>query len=870
MAEFTWHDRPAKEVLNALHSRRGGLTLEEAKERLAEQGKNALPKKSAKSGWSILVAQFASPFMIILLFAAVVSFVLGEWVDVTVISLAILVNSLLGFFEEYKADRSLQALKSYLPQEVRVRRDGQLIRIDAREIVVGDILVLLSGDKVPVDARLFSINAFEVTEAALTGESQGVKKQVEKVALKSGTGDRLSMVFAGTAVITGRAEAVVTATGLQTELGKISQLVEDVDDAKTPLQQQLNHFAKSLGALLVGLSVFIFAIGLLRGFDLVEMFYLSVALAVAAVPEGLVVAVTVVLAIGMQRILKKKALVRKLIAAETLGSVGVICMDKTGTLTTGKMEVSIVRLLGKELSLNQSSPEMSALVNLLQDMDDIAIEKDAVTGVSVVKGTPTAIALHQFMESLREASRVDKQMIGEIPFTSERKYSARSFRGAKGVSIVALGAPDILVHKLKGTDQDRAKASAVIEELAQGGHRVLLAAERKDRALKGELSEEDIQDLTLIGFIGLKDPLRAGSAETVQAARNAGLRPVMITGDHPQTARLIALEAGIEAGEGAVMTGAELDEMSDGALAKRIETTHVFARVIPLHKLRIIQAWQAKGKSVAMTGDGVNDAPALKAADMGIALGSGTEVAKETSDMVLLDNRFATIVDAIREGRIIFDNLRKIVVYLMIGTFSELILVASALLVGLPLPILPAQILWINLITDGLPGVALGFEPGEKGIMNEPPRKKRTPLLNRELKMMILFAGILTDLVLFALFYYLLEIDMEINQIRTFIYMVVGLSSLGYAMAVRTLRGSIFSHSPFKNPLFVLALVVGLVLQFVPILIPFVRDLFQLMPLNGLEWILVASLVLLNLTIIELIKWGFNRKKVQGSRGRGI
>jgi calcium-translocating P-type ATPase len=860
MTEFTWHSRPAKEVLDALHSRREGLSLEEAKERLAEQGQNALPKKSAKSGWSILVAQFASPFMIILLFAAVVSFLLKEWVDVTVISLAILVNSLLGFFEEYKADRSLQALKSYLPQEVRVRRGGQLIRIDTKDIVVGDILLLLSGDKVPVDARLFATHAFEVSEAALTGESQSVKKRVKEVALKSGTGDRVSMVFAGTSVTAGRAEAVVTATGTRTELGKISQLVDEIDDEKTPLQQQLDRFAKSLGALLVGLSILIFVIGLLRGFELVEMFYLSVALAVAAVPEGLVVAVTVVLAIGMQRILKKKALVRRLIAAETLGSVGVICMDKTGTLTTGKMEVSALRVLGPALPLDGKQQEVGRIVQLLRDMDDVVMEVDAKTGDERTSGTPTSVALHTYTTGRLDLGRVEKQIVGEIPFTSDRKFAARSFRVSDGMSLSVLGAPDILVRFLMGTDHDRAAVLRVLDELTLSGHRVLLAAERKQVPDHGVLTDALVQDLSLVGFIGLKDPLRDGSAETVQAARDAGLRPVMITGDHPQTAQLIAREAGIDATEGSVMTGAELDEMSDAVLLKRIETTHVFARVIPIHKLRIIQAWQKRGKSVAMTGDGVNDAPALKAADMGIALGSGTEVAKETSDMVLLDNRFATIVDAIREGRIIFDNLRKIVVYLMIGTFSELILVAAALLAGFPLPILPAQILWINLITDGLPGVALGFEPGEKGIMKEPPRKKHAPILNREMKMIILSAGILTDVVLFGVFYYFLEEKVEISQIRTFIYMVVGLSSLGYAFSVRTLRGSIFSSSPFKNRFFIMAMVTGLILQFVPIMIPVVRDLFQLTPLNALEWSLVVFLVLLNLVIIECIKWGFNRK----------
>ena len=863
MNQFTWHDQPAKEVLNALHSRAAGLTQEEAKERLEEQGPNALPEKAVKSGWSILAAQFASPFMLILLFAAVVSFLLKEWVDVAVIALAVLVNSLLGFFEEYKADRSLQALKSYLPEETQVRRSGQVMRLSAADLVVGDVLLLRAGDKVTADARLFSTHAFQVSEAALTGESQSITKQTDPVSASSGIGDRTSMVFAGTQVTAGRAEAVVTATGSRTELGHISKLVESVEDEETPLQRQLGKFAKGLGLLLVTLAGLIFVIGLLRGFALVEVFYLSVALAVAAVPEGLVVAVTVVLAIGMQRILKKKALVRKLVAAETLGGVSVICMDKTGTLTTGEMEVKTIRSLTGTLALEDNSQDMRTVLTVLSHMDDVLIEHDK-NGEEIIKGSPTTRALHGFQSTHAEHVPVTAKLISEIAFTSERKYAARSYTGKEGVVVYVLGAPDILLQRLAGNDQDRQLVVRILDDLTRGGYRVLLAAQQR-LPEHDTLEEEMIQDLVFAGCIGLMDPLRKDSAETVQAARRAGLRPIMITGDHPETARLIAREAGIDATKQAGLTGMELDALSDEQLRDRIESTHVFARVVPEHKLRIIRAWQEKGKSVAMTGDGVNDAPALKAADIGIALGSGTSVAKETSDMVLLDNRFSTIVDAIREGRIMFENLRKMVVYLMTGTFSELILVAGALLIGLPLPILPAQILWINLVTDGLPGVALAFEPGEKGIMNEPPRKKTAPILDREMKFIILLAGFATDLVLFGLFFYLLGEERPIEEIRTFIFMSLGLSSLMYAFAVRTLRSSALSSNPFKNKMLVVAIVLGLVLQFIPIFIPKMRELFQLTLLNPVEWGVLILLAVANLGIIEIVKWAFNKKQTRGA-----
>lgn len=859
MNQFTWHDRPAKDVVNALHSRSAGLTTVEIEERLEEYGQNVLPKKAGKSAWSILVAQFASPFMIILLFAAIVSFVLKEWVDVTVISMAILVNSLLGFFEEYKADRSLQALKSYLPEEVQVRRGGEALRINARDLVVGDILLLAAGDKVTADARLIEAHALEVGEAALTGESQSIVKQVKEVTAEASIGDRLSMVFAGTQVTAGRAEAVVTAIGIHTELGKISKLVDDVQDEKTPLQKQLHRFAKKLGFFLVGLAIFVFVVGLLRGFAFVEMFYLSVALAVAAVPEGLVVAVTVVLAIGMQRILKKKALVRKLVATETLGSVGVICMDKTGTLTTGEMHVEQLR--GLDGVIDPNSKAAAEIIECIARLNAVLVEKDAKTGKELLRGNPTSIALHQFLGELKNMPNNDAKLLGEIPFTSERKYAARMYSAATGQVLYALGAPDILLERLAGTDAVRQRILVVLNQMIAEGHRVILAGSRNESVNAGNLNDKDVCDLAFLGLIGLKDPLRKDSAQTIALARSAGLRPIMITGDHPETAQLIAQEAGIDASPGAILTGADLNAMSNEQLSQKIATTAVFARVVPLHKLRIVQAWQSRGKSVAMTGDGVNDAPALKASDVGIALGSGTEVAKETSDMVLLDNRFATIVDAIREGRIIFDNLRKMIVYLLTGTFSEIVLVAGALLLGLPLPLLPAQILWINLITDGLPGVALAFEEGEKGIMQEPPRKKGAPVINREMRAIIISAAGVTNLVLFSLYLYLLSQNMPIAEIRTFIFMGLGLSSLVYVFAVRRLRSSAFSKGALKNRVLLFAIGAGLILQFIPVLSPTIRDLFDLAMLAPFEWLVLGGVAVVNFLLIEFVKWVFNRRR---------
>jgi Ca2+-transporting ATPase len=851
MGAFTWHDRSPKEVMDALHSRSSGLTQEEVNER-RQEGSNKLPESKAKSRLSILAAQFASPFMVILLFAAVVSFFLQEWVDVAVIAIAILVNSLLGYVEEYRADQSLQALKSYLPVEARVRRDGKVQTIEAKDIVVGDLVLLQAGDKVTADGRLVSGQGLEVNEAALTGESTSVKKRLRAVAIGAGLGDQVSMVFAGTQVVAGKAEVLVTAIGQATQLGKISGLVNEVEEKETPLQKQLSRFARRLGLFLVGISVMVFFIGLARGFELVEMFYLAVALAVAAVPEGLVVAVTVVLAIGMQRILKKQALVRHLVAAETLGSVEVICMDKTGTLTTGEMAVAkIFDAKGKVMGAKTVLP-------FLGRMDDVTKQMNE-QGEEELSGTPTAQALHRFL--VEHGGEVERErVLGEIPFSSKWKYSARLHAETGGALLSVLGAPDVLLPLVHGSDRMKQALLAEIERLTEAGYRVLFAAQRSMK-LQKTLTGADIIDLEPIAFIALEDPLREDSARTVKAARKAGLFPVMITGDHPETARRIAENIGLLKKGEQVLTGAELEALTDEQLTERIPKTQVFARAIPEHKMRIIRAWQGHGKSVAMTGDGVNDAPALKAAEIGIALGSGTSVAQETSDMVLLDNRFATIIDAIKEGRILFDNLRKMVVYLLTGTFSEMILVTGALLLGLPLPLLPAQILWINLITDGLPGVALAFEEGEPGVMQEPPRKKRTPVINKEMRAIIVGAAFVTNVVLFSLYLYLLRDGVAIEEIRTFIFMGLGLSSLTYVFAVRRLRSGAFSGNPLKNKVLIGSIFLGLGLQFLPVLLPSLRSLFGLTVLHPFEWIILAGLAIVNFFLIEIVKWVMNRGK---------
>lgn len=848
--QVAWHHLKIEEALENLEVDKNGLSKEEIEERREEYGPNELPKQKGRAWYRILFSQFANPLMIILILATGTSLVFQEWLDVFVIWAAISINVILGFVEEYKADKSLEELKKYLPEEVRVRRDGEIREIKSTEIVPGDILIISTGDKMTADARIIKSESFEANEAALTGESAPVKKSAKPVDVGVSTPDQTSMVFAGTTAVAGHAEAVVIGTALNTEIGRITGLVSEVKDEKTPLQQQLDKFAKIIALAFGALAIMVFVLGVARGQDAVEMLKISIALAVAAVPEGLVVAVTVILAIGMQRILKRDALVRRLVASETLGSVSVICVDKTGTITTGEMAVDEVRLEDEKLlklALHHNS-SVETTVN--------------TEGEEELTGSSTEIALWRYVEE--EAKELEKkgcEKQSEIPFDSSRKYSAVLIECEGEQMLFAVGAPDVLLDLSDLSDEERKKTRETFEDMTARGLRVLMAAKKESPGIEGNLDEDDVVDLKPIGILGLRDPLREEVIKAIKGARSAGLRPIMITGDHPKTAMSIAQESGLIREKGEMITGAELNEMSEAEFEQRVEKIDVYARVMPSHKVRIVKAWQNKGQSVAMTGDGVNDAPAIKAADIGIAVGSGTQVSKETADMVLLKNSFSTIVAAIREGRIIFDNVRKVTVYLLADSFSEVIIVVGALIFGLPLPLLPAQILWINLITDGFPAAALTFEPGEKGIMHEPPRKKKEPILNAEMRVLTFIIGIFTASLLFSVFFFLYKKGLPIEEVRTFVFVKLGLDSLIYVFAVRKFRSSAFTTNPFENKWLVLGVMAGLVLQLLPLLIVPLRELFGFHMLTPIEWIAVIALASLNFVLIEIVKALYNRSR---------
>ncbi|MBU1110479.1 cation-translocating P-type ATPase [Patescibacteria group bacterium] len=849
---------------------RSGLSEAEARKRLQELGSNQLPEKKPPTSWQILIEQFKSPLVYILLFAFLISLLLAHWEDALVISGALLLNTVLGYFQEKKALNILEELKKMVHPTAKVLREGHIKEIDASQVVSGDIILLASGDKIPADARLFEENDLEIIEAALTGESVPSAKNINILSTDTPTADRENMVFMGTVVGRGKGRAVVVNTGEGTELGKIALLVSETVEEDTPLQQQLSHFSILLSRLVGIICLLIFGLGVLQGGDIPEMLATSVAVAVAAIPEGLLVALTVVLALGMQRILKKKGLVRHLIAAETLGSTSVICSDKTGTLTQGEMQVSHVHCGGFlpdgeiDKETHSLALKIGALCNdaVVENMDE-ELEQWRVIGDSTEK----ALLLSAVQGGYGLDNLIAKfPRLGELPFNENRKFMATLHEDlSRGERLLMVkGAPELILersHYVMNSGRKEILSESIrsdiqrsFEALSEKGLRVLAVAYKEWNTSKTEITEQDVADLVYTASVSLKDPLREDARETIELCRQAGITPVLITGDHLLTAKTIAEEAGFVLNSESIIEGRELDQLSDKELGGRVRNLQLYARVSPEHKLRIIDAWQKQGEVVAMTGDGVNDAPALKKADIGVALGSGTEVAKEASDLVLLDDRFSTIVSAVREGRVIFDNLRKIITYLLADSFSEIVLVMGGLLIGFGSPISAAQILWVNLITDGLPHLALTMEPQESDIMERPPRRRRENILNAEMKTIIFLIGLLTDFVLLTLFWLLSRRNLPIELVRTIIFAGLGIDSLIYVFSCKSLRRPLWRINIFSNYWLILAVLGGWLLQLAAIYFRPLQDLLNTVPLPFLYWSYLLIIALVKVLLIELVK----------------
>ena len=803
-----------------------GLSSEESQARLNKFGPNELAKAPGLSSLKLFLSQFKSPLVYVLVFAGIVTLFLKDFTDSIVIFAAVFLNTILGFYQERKAQKSLIALRSLLSPHAKVIRNGKREVIDARQVVPGDLVILEIGERVPADGVLLATTDLSLNEAILTGESMPVKKENE------------GKVYMGTTVVTGIAKMRVTETGGETKMGKIGQRVVEVEEEKTPLQEQIGSLAKTL-AILVGIfSLLIFLIGAFLGQDLLTMFVTSVAVAVASIPEGLAVTLTVILALGMQKILKRKALMRKLLATETLGSVSVICADKTGTLTEGRLQVVEADFTDQDLGV-----KAAILCNDLRD--------------------PLELAMWDWAKQRMKPKTVQEKYprIDEIPFSPKEKYIATLHPELLLVS----GAPEVILARTQLKTKDAKIWQKKLQDYGQKGYRLVGFAFKKTNK-KGKIGKEDLKDLEWLGILIYEDPIREGVEASLKEAQKAGITVKVITGDYPSTALAVLKKIKIKIDDSRlqVMEGEELNKISVEELTKRVKEVVLFARVDPEQKLKIVQALKDQGEVVAMMGDGVNDAPALKTADIGIVVGEASDVARETADMVLLDSNFGTIVAAIEEGRAIFENIKKVVLYLLSDSFAEVILIGGSLLLGLPLPITAAQILWVNLIEDSLPGIALAFEPSEKEVMSEPPRDEKAPIIDFELKVLIFVIGILTDVILLGLFVFLLKGFLHLHFIQTVIFVALGIDSLFYVFACRSFRKTIFHKSILANKPLLASVGIGFFLLLAAVYLPFLQTLLRTHPLGIREWLFLLSLGIFNLLAIEITKWLFlvRRRKV--------
>lgn len=872
-----FHSIKIKELLAELKSAPRGLSSEEAISRLKQQGQNRLPEAKLISWPVILWRQFQNPFIYILLAAVAISLVVKEYIDAEVIGAAILINVLIGFFQEYRANKSLAALKKMIVRRSIVIRDNQEQEINSVDLVPGDVIVLQAGNQVPADCRLLTAVDFEVNEAVLTGESLPIEKDIEVLPAGTVLADRRNMIYSATVVVSGTAQALVVATGAGTEFGKIAQLVGEVKEEKTPLQQRLAKLSRSFGIIAGTICLFIVVFGYFQGRDLFEIFITAVAVAVAAIPEGMSVAVTVILVLGMNQIVKRQALVRHLIAAETLGSITVICSDKTGTLTEGLMNVSHILVGHTKLESSEKqkitpamflSLEIGVLCNNAiwqKSSDELVPDK--------IIGSPLETSLLEFAFDWginRERLIKSRPRVGELPFNSDDKLMITVHKLQNDSYVLyEKGAPEkILANSshfledgqvLKMSPKDKQYFTRQFNEWTNKGLRlVALAYKELPQYERGGKNLKEIgQGLVFSALVAIKDPLRPEAFETIRTCQVAGIRPIIITGDHPLTALAIAKEAGFGDQEG-VIDGVKLDKMTDAELRRQVKKINVFARVTPAHKLRIVKALRANGEVVAMTGDGLNDSPALKAADIGVCLGSGTEVAKETSDIVLLDNNFKVIVSAIEEGRIIFQNIRKSITYFTTDCFSEIVLITTCILWGSPLAILPTQILWINIVNDGFPSFSLAFERSDRNLMKQPPLKRSEPLLNRQTKSMVIGLGIVRDLALAMVFiygYYHLESwGWSLEYWRTMFFALLGLKSIVGIFSVRNLNLPIWRVNHLHNRYLLLAFFLSLNLLLLAVYLPGLQHLLGTVALSFNSWLVIIAGALINLLLMETVK----------------
>jgi Ca2+-transporting ATPase len=878
LATTSWHtldfDVVAGRFGTELHT---GLTAAEAAERLARYGPNELQAAQPVAPWRILLAQFRNVLIMILLLAVALSVALGHATEAIVISAIVLLAAVLGFVQEYRAERAIEALGRMAAPRATALRDGAEVDVPAREVVPGDVLLLRAGDRVSADGRVIEAFSLQVEESALTGESVPVEKRAEAITSDAlPLGDRVNMVYAGTAVSYGRGRTIVTETGMATEFGAVARMLDTIERAKTPLQVSLDRVAVLLARAAIVIVALVVALGFVRGEPLVEMLLFGTALAVAVVPEALPAVLTISLTLAAQKMARRNALVRRLSAVETLGSVSVICSDKTGTLTKNEMTVRRVYAGGELLELSGAGYDIEGSVlrdgstvepteALSETFCGAVLASDASLvardGTWEVRGDPTEGALVVAAAKTgisREALEERLTRVDEIPFTSESKRMTALYETPEGLVAYAKGAPEVILEScarvLSATGEtqlDAAGRQTIVDaarEMAEQALRVLAVARRADATHENAEGE-----LTFLGLVGMLDPPRPEARDAVATCVRAGISPVMITGDHPLTAAAIARELGILT-DGRAVTGRDLDAMDDEELIREIERIQVYARVSPEHKLRVVTALQGQGHAVAMTGDGVNDAPALKKADIGVAMGiTGTDVAKEAAAMTLTDDNFASIVAAVEAGRGVFANIRKYLMYLLAANLGEIILLLGASLLGRPLPLSAVQILYVNLATDGLPALALSVDPNEDDLMRRPPRSRRTGIFTRPVVALLVVGGLWSGLVTLTLFLLLLGADRPLEEAMTVTFATLVAIEFFKAYSFRSDRHSV-ARRPLANRWLNLAVGWEVVLLMLVLHVPLLQDAFGTQALSPETWLLVLGTAFTIVPVLEIAK----------------
>ena len=856
---MNWHSLKEEQVFRQLLSKKEGLSQEEITRRIQKYGKNELRKIRKLNALKILFSQFYSFLIIILIIAAVISALLGHWIDFGVIIAIVLLNSSFGFIQEYKAEKAIEKLKQILVPQAKVLRDNKVMKIDARKIVPGDILILSSGDKIMADARIFQCENLQTNEAALTGESVPEEKQPLILKIDTPLGDRINMLYQGTQVVKGNCKALVVSTGMKTEFGKIATLVQKVKQERNPLRKKIDVFARNLGLIAIGLIVLITLFGLWFGFDKFQIFLIAISLAVSAIPEGLPAVITITLALATRRMLNVKSLIRKLPAAETLGRATFICTDKTGTITEEKMQVKSLYVNNKIQPRILKDKETELLLKIGILCNDARFEKEK-DGKGKIIGDPTeaALILSAKEYGLNKKEETEKNpKIKEFPFTSERKMMSivRKVKKTGSYLNYVKGAPEVILNRCKGelinnkikamNQKRQGELIASYEQMASQGLRVLGFAYKTITRTGKEINQEKAERaLIFVGFQGMIDPPRPEVKQALKECKGAGINVLMITGDSILTARAVGREIGLI---GKAITSSQLEKMSDAELSKEVYNISIFARVSPEDKLRIVKILKTNKEIVAVTGDGVNDAPALKKADIGIAVGRGTDVAKDASDIVLLDNNFASIVKAVKEGRRVYDNIKKFIKYMLSANLDEIMLVMISIFFGLPLALLPLQILWLNFVTS-FPALGLSTEYAEEDVMKRKPNKKG--VLKGTLKF-ILIAGLLAFVVSFLAFYMTIQ---DVDKARTMAATTAMMFEMFLVFNCKT-QGSVFK-SKFNK--YIIYGIIGSVVPYLIVLYTPINKVFQFVPLGGFDWLKIIGMCAVAFIIIEVVKKKLN------------